>query len=161
MCQKYIPSVTRQLPRSVRAHQIPDCLRWNVELYQGPQSQMIPVGGRSSVRIFFSAIGWLPQASWWYTIGVSGRACNANVLIVFCSSSACASFVGVSCLQLIVLSPELEMFVLGPRLILSVRQCHAKLVAESDAETIMNSIIFQERVHIRKMHISCRQVLPT
>ncbi|KAG1760821.1 hypothetical protein EDD22DRAFT_55590 [Suillus occidentalis] len=80
-----------------------------------------------------------------------------------------ASFVGVSCLQLIYLSPEVlnsnsmgvnalygtlqvllnvQMFVLGPRLILSVREYHAKLVASSDADTSMNSIVFQEHVHI-------------
>ncbi|KAG1794877.1 uncharacterized protein HD556DRAFT_1442663 [Suillus plorans] len=80
-----------------------------------------------------------------------------------------ASFAGVSCLQLIDTSPELEnlnyigveilfgamnillsvqMFLLGPRLILSVRQFNAKLVAESDAETSMNSIVFQEHVHV-------------
>jgi hypothetical protein len=41
-----------------------------------------------------------------------------------------------------------QMFVLGPRLILSVREYSAKLVAESDAETSMISIVFQERVHI-------------
>ncbi|KAG1760817.1 hypothetical protein EDD22DRAFT_988384 [Suillus occidentalis] len=41
-----------------------------------------------------------------------------------------------------------QMFVLGPRLILSVRECHAKLVAGSDADTSMNSIVFQEHVHI-------------
>jgi hypothetical protein len=41
-----------------------------------------------------------------------------------------------------------QMFVLGPRLILSVREYHAKLVAGSDAETSMNSIVFQERVHV-------------
>ncbi|KAG1784832.1 uncharacterized protein HD556DRAFT_1314742 [Suillus plorans] len=82
-----------------------------------------------------------------------------------------ASFVCVSCLELASLSPELmnsisigtqilvgtlpilldvQMFVLGPRLILSVREYHAKLVADSDAETSMRSIIFQERerVHV-------------
>jgi len=81
-----------------------------------------------------------------------------------------ASFVGVSCLQLISdLSPAIlnsdsigvrvlvgilqiisviQMFVLGPRLILSVRQFNAKLVVDSDAETSMNSIVFQERVHV-------------
>ncbi|KAG2101148.1 hypothetical protein BD769DRAFT_1780123 [Suillus cothurnatus] len=80
-----------------------------------------------------------------------------------------ASFVGVSCLQLILASPyfsnlnsigaqilfgvfqiflSVEMFVLGPRLILSVREYHAKLVAESDAETSMNSVIFQELVDV-------------
>ncbi|KAG1775851.1 hypothetical protein EV702DRAFT_405006 [Suillus placidus] len=80
-----------------------------------------------------------------------------------------ASFVCVSCLQLGFLSPELwssnsmgaltligalqiflgvQMFVLGPRLILSVREYSAKLVAGSDAETSMTSIVFQERVHV-------------
>ncbi|KAG1774461.1 hypothetical protein EV702DRAFT_524941 [Suillus placidus] len=80
-----------------------------------------------------------------------------------------ASFVCVSCLQLGYLSPQLsssnsmgtliltgaldiflgmQMFVLGPRLILSVREYHAKLVAGSDAETSMTSIVFQEHVHV-------------
>ncbi|KAG1794659.1 uncharacterized protein HD556DRAFT_1442853 [Suillus plorans] len=80
-----------------------------------------------------------------------------------------ASFVGVSCIQLADLSPEISnstsigaqiligtvqislvvhMFVLGPRLILSVREYSAKLVAYSDAETSMNSIVFQEHVHV-------------
>ncbi|KAG2035808.1 hypothetical protein BDR03DRAFT_961610 [Suillus americanus] len=79
------------------------------------------------------------------------------------------SFVYVSCLQLGTLSSEflgsqsigaqilksvfqisllVQMFVLGPRLILSVREYHAKLVAEFDAETSMNSIVFQEHVHV-------------
>ncbi|KAG1729362.1 hypothetical protein EDD22DRAFT_409083 [Suillus occidentalis] len=76
-----------------------------------------------------------------------------------------ASFAGVSCLQLISLSPSIwnsnsigativeaahnvltavQIFVLGPRLILSVREHHAKLVAGSDADIEMNSIVFQE-----------------
>ncbi|KIK41802.1 hypothetical protein CY34DRAFT_185804 [Suillus luteus UH-Slu-Lm8-n1] len=80
-----------------------------------------------------------------------------------------ASFAGVSCLELISLSPAfldsvfigsvifsgtrnvlliVQMFVLGPRLILSVRGYHAKLVAGSDADASMNSIVFQEHVHI-------------
>ncbi|KAG1764305.1 hypothetical protein EDD22DRAFT_455690 [Suillus occidentalis] len=80
-----------------------------------------------------------------------------------------ASFASVSCLELISLSPafsnsnsmgveilfgtlevlsSVQMFVLGPRLILSVREYHAKLVAGSDADTSMNSIVFQEHVHI-------------
>ncbi|KIK39609.1 hypothetical protein CY34DRAFT_808061 [Suillus luteus UH-Slu-Lm8-n1] len=80
-----------------------------------------------------------------------------------------ASFVGVSCLELSFLSPEIskshsiaveilfgalqiflgmQTFVLGPRLILSVRECHAKLVADFDAEASMNSIAFQKRVHV-------------
>ncbi|KAG2055203.1 hypothetical protein BDR06DRAFT_1007111 [Suillus hirtellus] len=41
-----------------------------------------------------------------------------------------------------------KMFVLGPRLILGVREYHAKLVAHADAATGMTSIAFQEHVHI-------------
>ncbi|KAG2109077.1 hypothetical protein BD769DRAFT_1392590 [Suillus cothurnatus] len=80
-----------------------------------------------------------------------------------------ASFVGISCFQFIFLSPEfvnsqsmeteilygafeilllVQMFVLGPRLILSVREYHAKLVAQSDADTSMDSIVFEERIHV-------------
>ncbi|KAG2360802.1 hypothetical protein BDR07DRAFT_1610556 [Suillus spraguei] len=80
-----------------------------------------------------------------------------------------ASFAGVSSLQFVNASLEswtstsiaaqilggilqifsgIQMFVLGPRLILSVREYHAKLVANSDAETSIRSIVFQERVHV-------------
>jgi len=80
-----------------------------------------------------------------------------------------ASFVGASCLDFVTNSPELEIsssmgisalsgalqilfgvqvFVLGPRLILSIREYHAKLVADCDAETSMNSIVFREHVHV-------------
>jgi hypothetical protein len=41
-----------------------------------------------------------------------------------------------------------QMFVLGPRLILSVREYHARLVAQSDADVNMSSIVFEERVHV-------------
>jgi len=41
-----------------------------------------------------------------------------------------------------------QMFVLGPRLILGVREYHAKLVAHSDEGTGMASIVFQERIQI-------------
>ncbi|KAG2053904.1 hypothetical protein BDR06DRAFT_1008273 [Suillus hirtellus] len=41
-----------------------------------------------------------------------------------------------------------QMSVLGPRLILDVREYNAKLVDDSDAATRMTSIAFQERVHI-------------
>ncbi|KAG1728343.1 hypothetical protein EDB19DRAFT_1832796 [Suillus lakei] len=79
------------------------------------------------------------------------------------------SFAGISCLQLGGVSPGMldsnftgseaffgvpqiftavQMFVLGPRLILSVREYHAKLVAGSDAKTSMASIVFQEHVHV-------------
>ncbi|KAG1831463.1 hypothetical protein DFJ58DRAFT_823886 [Suillus subalutaceus] len=40
------------------------------------------------------------------------------------------------------------MFVLGPRLILGVREYHAELVANSDTGTAMSSIAFQEHVHV-------------
>ncbi|KAG2355017.1 hypothetical protein BDR07DRAFT_220023 [Suillus spraguei] len=82
-----------------------------------------------------------------------------------------ASFAGLSCFQLIILSPKVsnpnnintlkidgplqvfysvQMFVLGPRLILSVREYNAKLAndSESDAEISMNSVVFQRRVHV-------------
>ncbi|OAX30602.1 hypothetical protein K503DRAFT_778111 [Rhizopogon vinicolor AM-OR11-026] len=80
-----------------------------------------------------------------------------------------ASFVAVSCLQLIEFSPKfssstavaeevvldivgltqiVQMFILGPRLILGVREFHANLVANSDEGPGMTSIAFQERVHI-------------
>jgi hypothetical protein len=41
-----------------------------------------------------------------------------------------------------------QMFVLGPRLILSVREYHAKLVAESGADISLSSIFFEERLHV-------------
>jgi hypothetical protein len=43
---------------------------------------------------------------------------------------------------------EVVQFVLGPRLILSIREYHAKLVANSDAATGVTSIAFQERADI-------------
>ncbi|KAG2093888.1 uncharacterized protein F5147DRAFT_657300 [Suillus discolor] len=81
------------------------------------------------------------------------------------------SFLAVSCFELILdFSPTLlmdqnlvesqtffglvqifsvvQMFVLGPRLILGIREYNAKLVADSDAASRMTSIAFQERVHI-------------
>ncbi|KAG1801340.1 uncharacterized protein HD556DRAFT_1497516 [Suillus plorans] len=79
-------------------------------------------------------------------------------------------FVAVSCFQIGYLSPVLstnpfsletqiylgfsqiltlvQMVVLGPRLILGVREFNARLVADSDAGMVMTSIAFQERVHI-------------
>ncbi|KAG1845891.1 hypothetical protein DFJ58DRAFT_843645 [Suillus subalutaceus] len=86
------------------------------------------------------------------------------------ASSTCASFLVVSCFEMSYLSPTistdlpyletqiysgfiqifqiLQMFVLGPRLILSLREYHAKLVADSDTATVMTSIAFQERVRV-------------
>ncbi|KAG1887780.1 hypothetical protein F4604DRAFT_1177918 [Suillus subluteus] len=40
------------------------------------------------------------------------------------------------------------LYVLGPRLILGVREYHAELVANSDTASAMISIAFQERVHV-------------
>ncbi|KAG2153460.1 uncharacterized protein EDB93DRAFT_1248728 [Suillus bovinus] len=82
-----------------------------------------------------------------------------------------ASFVAVSCLQLIIdFSPAfstdpysleahicngllqileaVQSFVLGPRLILGLREYNAKLVADFDVASAMTSIAFQEHVHI-------------
>jgi hypothetical protein len=41
-----------------------------------------------------------------------------------------------------------QLFVLGPRLILGVREYHAKLVANSNEATGMASIVFQDRIQI-------------
>jgi hypothetical protein len=41
-----------------------------------------------------------------------------------------------------------QMFVLGPRLILGVREYHAKVTAKSAAGSGMASVVFQERIHI-------------
>ncbi|KAG2101548.1 uncharacterized protein F5147DRAFT_655199 [Suillus discolor] len=48
-----------------------------------------------------------------------------------------------------------QLFLLGPRLILSVREYNAKLVADSDAETSMNSIVFQEHLKGLGKNIYC------
>lgn len=80
-----------------------------------------------------------------------------------------ASFVAVSCFQLGYLSPTIldsttvgteiyggvlqifslvQMFVLGPRLILDVRKYHAKLVADSDAAITTTTIVFLDRAQV-------------
>ncbi|KAG1809805.1 uncharacterized protein HD556DRAFT_1522289 [Suillus plorans] len=82
-----------------------------------------------------------------------------------------ASFVVLTCIELIgYLSPTIsvssystetqiysgfseifmlvQMFILGPRLILSIREYHARLVAQSDAATAVASINFQESVSV-------------
>lgn len=79
-----------------------------------------------------------------------------------------ASFVAVSCLDLGLLSSNLDslavglqiyfgirqilsvmqLFVLGPRLILGVRQHHAKVVDNSDAGIDMIPMSFQQRTHV-------------
>jgi hypothetical protein len=42
----------------------------------------------------------------------------------------------------------MQMFILGPRLILGVREYHAKFVVVSDEATSMASIVFQDRIYI-------------
>jgi hypothetical protein len=42
----------------------------------------------------------------------------------------------------------IQMFVLGPRLILGVRQYNARLTANSDAGTTMASVVFREYLHV-------------
>ncbi|KAG1854207.1 hypothetical protein DFJ58DRAFT_745789 [Suillus subalutaceus] len=81
-----------------------------------------------------------------------------------------ASYLIISCFQIALFSPTLsadmnsldtqiysglgqifelvQLFVLGPRLILGVREYHAELVANSDTATAMTSIAFEERVHV-------------
>ena len=47
------------------------------------------------------------------------------------------------------MAASVQMFVLGPRLILGVREYHAELVAlNPDAGTGMGSIVFEERIQI-------------
>jgi hypothetical protein len=40
-----------------------------------------------------------------------------------------------------------QMFVLGPRLIIGVREYHATLVASSNEGTSITTIVFQEHAH--------------
>ncbi|KAG2356185.1 hypothetical protein BDR07DRAFT_472401 [Suillus spraguei] len=91
--------------------------------------------------------------------------------VVYFASFAHASFLAVSCFYVgAFLSPTIsavpislggqiytgvfhifllvQFFVLGPRLILSVRENHAHGVANFDAATGITSIMFQERVHV-------------
>jgi len=46
------------------------------------------------------------------------------------------------------IAQAMQMFVLGPRLILSIRDYQAKLVSNSDEGTAMTTIAFQERVQV-------------
>ncbi|KAG1796266.1 uncharacterized protein HD556DRAFT_1307019 [Suillus plorans] len=89
--------------------------------------------------------------------------------VSYFASHARASFLAISCFEIALVSPTLgnvyslgaqiylgfaqifqmvQMSVLGPRLILGVREYHAKLVADSDTASAMISIAFQERVHV-------------
>ncbi|KAG2158736.1 uncharacterized protein EDB93DRAFT_1245969 [Suillus bovinus] len=81
-----------------------------------------------------------------------------------------ASFLAISCFELVYLSPTfsadqysvetqiyqgalqifvlVQQFVLGPRLVLSVREHQSKLAADSDAGISMTSMVFQDRIHV-------------
>ncbi|KAG2107259.1 uncharacterized protein F5147DRAFT_774478 [Suillus discolor] len=62
------------------------------------------------------------------------------------SSSASEGALFYYCL--VEIATILQMFVLGPRLVLGVREYHAKLVADSDAGTNITTIALQQRVHL-------------
>ncbi|KAG1796253.1 uncharacterized protein HD556DRAFT_290402 [Suillus plorans] len=47
-----------------------------------------------------------------------------------------------------IISATMQLSVLGPRLILSVREYHAKLMADSDTTSTMTSIAFQHRIDV-------------
>lgn len=103
-----------------------------------------------------------PSPGW--IIGDCFMALTKSHLVYF------VSFVAVSCFNFGYLSPTIsadpfsigsqiypgltqifllvQLFVLGPRLILSVREYHAKRVANSDAVSGMTSVSFQERVYV-------------
>ena len=46
------------------------------------------------------------------------------------------------------ISLVVQVFVLGPHLILSIRQYNANVIAESDEATAMTSIAFQQRTQM-------------
>lgn len=54
------------------------------------------------------------------------------------SSAGSSYYIGIS--QIV---QQLQMFVLGPRLVLSIREYHSKLLAKSDEGTAMTTIHFQ------------------
>ncbi|KAG1782032.1 hypothetical protein EV702DRAFT_1192690 [Suillus placidus] len=61
------------------------------------------------------------------------------------SSSSVGAEIYIGVLEITTL---LQMFVLGPRLMLSVREYHAKLATNYDEGTAMTTIAFQEHVHM-------------
>ncbi|KAG1793594.1 uncharacterized protein HD556DRAFT_462275 [Suillus plorans] len=65
---------------------------------------------------------------------------SLSPMLMDASSPASNVYFGI--LQIV---QPIQMFVLGPRLILDIREYHAKLVASSDEATGMSTIAFQER----------------
>lgn len=85
--------------------------------------------------------------------------------VIYFASSVVVSCLQISCLlsansmdpfsletdiyvALLRIFTPIQSFVLGPRLILGLREYHAMLVADSDMATGMSSIVFQECVHV-------------
>ncbi|KAG1844835.1 hypothetical protein DFJ58DRAFT_747580 [Suillus subalutaceus] len=100
------------------------------------------------------------------TIGIIG---DCFTVLMKTHVSYFASFLAISCFKIGLFSQTLlvdtslatqvylglsqifqvvQMFVLGPRLILGVREYNAELVTNSDTATAMTSVAFQERVHL-------------
>ncbi|OAX35324.1 hypothetical protein K503DRAFT_374120 [Rhizopogon vinicolor AM-OR11-026] len=115
-----------------------------------------------AIRIGIKHFRELPQPTGW-------AATDCFMILVRSHVFYFASFVIVSFLHLLWFSPKIansssagiqiyygilqiaqvvQMFVLGPRLILGVRQYHEKLVANSDEGTAMTSMAFQEHINI-------------
>ncbi|KAG1787086.1 uncharacterized protein HD556DRAFT_1530672 [Suillus plorans] len=74
----------------------------------------------------------------------------SNLIIIFSPTSSTSLYVveDLTLYGLLQILDVMQIFVLGPWLILGIREYNAKLVADSDAATGMTSIAFQERVHV-------------
>jgi hypothetical protein len=78
------------------------------------------------------------------TSGYNGYSCASDHSLQFQQNSSSA---GIQIyLGIFQIAEVVQMFVLGPRLILGVREYHAKLVANSDEGTEMTVIAFQEHI---------------
>lgn len=83
------------------------------------------------------------QPSWCANLSLTPTCDHCSYFLQDSNSVGTEIYTGILQISLIV-----QMFVLGPRLILSVREYHSKLVTNSDAATCMTSIDFQERVYV-------------
>ncbi|KAG2348036.1 hypothetical protein BDR05DRAFT_957688 [Suillus weaverae] len=97
-----------------------------------------------------SSTGW--TIGGWFAVLVQPHAIYAVVSCLVLGSLSLKNSVIISegalfYTGLVQIVTILQMFVLGPRLILSVREYHAKLVAKSDMGTDITTIAFQEHVH--------------
>ncbi|KAG2362657.1 hypothetical protein BDR07DRAFT_1406553 [Suillus spraguei] len=100
----------------------------------------------------------------------SGIMSDCFTVLIKTHASYFTLFLALSCFRIGLISPTLSvdissldseiyigpsqifqlvhMFVLGPRLILGIREYYAELVVNSDTATAMTSIAFQERIHV-------------